>query len=569
MATGSPRRVPERHFGCPNLQAVSGTARTVTTGTTRPRLSLATLSLVLFLTFLDNTIVSVTLSSVQSTLHTGVSALQWVVSAYALVFASLMLPAGAVSDFLGRKKVMLIGVGIFCAGSVLGALAPNVEVLWAARGIMGLGAAASEPGTLSMIRHLYTDRRERAQALGVWAAVSGLALAAGPVIGGALVGVWSWRAVFWFNLAFGLVALVGAAIVLPENADPQLGGFDFLGFIFGAGALSCATFATITGETLGYRSTPVELLYVVAVVALVLFVVVERKVANPILDVRFFRIGAFAGSNFVAFASYFGVFSIFFFVSLYLEVVGNQSGYEVALDFLPMAGALIIASAFGGRWVGEMGPRIPMTFGCLAGTAGIVMTAVELGPSSSLSSLGWPLSLAGIGFGVAIVAVTSASLGVVPPEHSGMAASATNTSRELGAVAGVAILGSVLNGELTVQLARTLNRLCLIKAGPKCVLYATKFKSLIIGAITTGNLAAESRAESKNPALRAIVSKVTTAAYGAFHHGLDLSLGIAAGLMALSTIVAALSVRRVGAQQAKEFGLLAGPNGTEASSVSS
>ncbi|HLI43380.1 MAG TPA: MFS transporter, partial [Acidimicrobiales bacterium] len=189
----------------------------------RPRLSLATLSLVLFLTFLDNTIVSVTLSSIQGTLKTGVTGLQWVVSAYALVFASLMLPMGTVSDLLGRKKVMLAGVAVFCAGSVLGALAPDIQLLWAARGIMGLGAAASEPGTLSMIRHLYTDRRERAQALGVWAAVSGLALAAGPVIGGTLVGVWSWRAVFWFNLFFGAIAFLGALVVLPENADPQTG----------------------------------------------------------------------------------------------------------------------------------------------------------------------------------------------------------------------------------------------------------------------------------------------------------------------------------------------------------
>ena len=245
-------------------------ARTVSLskGTGRPRLSLATLSLVLFLTFLDNTIVSVTLSNVQSTLHTGVSGLQWVVSAYALVFASLMLPAGTVSDLLGRKKVMLAGVGVFCAGSVLGALAPNIDVLWAARAIMGLGAAASEPGTLSMIRHLYTDRRDRAQALGVWAAVSGLALAAGPVIGGALVGVWNWRAVFWFNLFFGIVAFVGAALVLPENSDPQVGRhFDFRGFILGVGALASATFATIAGETAGYRAWWIVTLFAIAGVA--------------------------------------------------------------------------------------------------------------------------------------------------------------------------------------------------------------------------------------------------------------------------------------------------------------
>ncbi|MGO9909575.1 MAG: MFS transporter [Acidimicrobiales bacterium] len=516
-------------------------------GTGRPRLCLATLSLVLFLTFLDNTIVSVTLSNVQSTLHTGVSGLQWVVSAYALVFASLMLPAGTVSDLLGRKKVMLAGVGVFCAGSVLGALAPNIDVLWAARGIMGLGAAASEPGTLSMIRHLYTDRRDRAQALGVWAAVSGLALAAGPVIGGALVGVWSWRAVFWFNLFFGMVALVGAALVLPENSDPQVGrDFDFLGFFLGAGALASATFATIAGETAGYRSWWIVTLFAIAGVALVLFVIVERRAENPILNVRYFRRPAFAGATFVAFATYFGVFSIFFFVALYLEVVGSQSGYQIALDFLPMAASMVIASAFTGRWVAEMGPRIPMTFGCTLGMLGIVLTAALLTPQSGLSLLGWTLPLAGIGFGVAVVPVTSTALGVIPPEHSGMAASTTNTSRELGAVAGVAILGSVVNGQLTVQLAKRLAHLCLVKSKGVCVLKATAFKATIITAVTTGSISSQAQQEEKgNPGLKTIINKVTQAAYGAFSHGLDLSLAIAAGLMLVSAVIAATTIRGV------------------------
>jgi EmrB/QacA subfamily drug resistance transporter len=511
----------------------------------RPRLSLATLSLVLFLTFLDNTIVSVTLSSVQGSLKTGVTGLQWVVSAYALVFASLMLPMGTVSDLLGRKKVMLAGVAVFCAGSVLGALAPDIQLLWAARGIMGLGAAASEPGTLSMIRHLYTDRRERAQALGVWAAVSGLALAAGPVIGGTLVGVWSWRAVFWFNLLFGAIAFLGALVVLPENADPQTGRErDVPGFLLGVGAIACATFATIAGETSGYRTSWVILLYVVAGISLVGFLHVEQRAENPILNVRYFRYGPFAGSSFVAFAAYFGVFSIFFFVALYLEEVGSQSGYQVALDFVPMAAGMVIASAFTGKWVAEMGPRIPMTFGCLLATLGIVLTAIELHPTSGLSTIGWTLPLAGIGFGVAVVPVTSTALAAIPPEHSGMAASATNTSRELGAVAGVAILGSIVNGQLTVELARRLDQLCLIGTTAHCVVRAASYKNEIETAVVTGSLSSQARSASRNRALASIVHKVTEAAYGAFEHGLHLSLAIAAALMLISAIVAVLLIRR-------------------------
>src|SRR5271155_3478805 len=181
-----------------------------------PSLALATLLFVLFLTFLDNTIVTVVLANVQSGLHASVSQLQWVVNGYALTFASLMLSFGTVGDLFGRKKVMLAGVAVFCAGSVIAAVAPTTDVLIAGRVVMGIGAAASEPGTLSMIRHLYPDRAVRARSLGIWAAVSSLGLALGPLIGGLLVFGWSWRAIFWFNVFFGLITFVAAALVLPE-----------------------------------------------------------------------------------------------------------------------------------------------------------------------------------------------------------------------------------------------------------------------------------------------------------------------------------------------------------------
>ncbi|HZD65468.1 MAG TPA: MFS transporter, partial [Acidimicrobiales bacterium] len=215
---------------------------------TRGRATLAILTTILFLTFLDNTIVSVILAGIQSDLSAGVSALQWVVNAYALTFAALMLTFGTFGDMFGRKRIMLGGVAVFCAGSAIAALAPDVNVLLAGRIVMGVGAAASEPGTLSMIRQLYTDRQERARALGVWAAVSGLALAMGPVIGGALAGFSSWRAVFWFNLGFGLLALGSAAAILPESADPEGRRVDLPGVALGVVALVTGIYGVIAGE---------------------------------------------------------------------------------------------------------------------------------------------------------------------------------------------------------------------------------------------------------------------------------------------------------------------------------
>lgn len=510
----------------------------------RQSFGLAVLTLVLFLTFLDNTVVSVTLSSVQSSLHAGITGLQWVVGAYVLVFASFMLPAGTVSDLLGRKRVMLTGVVVFCIGSLVAAIASSTEMLWAGRAVMGLGAAASEPGTLSMIRHIYPERQSRAVALGVWAAVSGLALAAGPILGGVFVGVWNWRAVFLFNLAFGLVALVGAAAVLPESSDPVDRRIDVPGFVLGVGSLACVTFAVIAGETSGYGSWWIVLLFALAAAAAVCFVVVELRAANPMLNVRLFRLGPFSASTFVAFATYFGVFSIFFFVALYLEVVGSQSGYRIALDFAPMAAAMIVASVLTGRWVAKRGPRVAMALGCLLGGAGIVLTDVLLTPGSGIATIGWPLAVAGLGFGMAIVPVTTTTLAVVPSEHSGMAASASNTSRELGAVAGVAILGSVVNGQLTVSLAHRLAAIGI----------PLQYRSEVITAVTTGSISGQAASAERSRAIAAIVHKVVAAAYGAFSTGLDISLSIAAALMLVAGIAAARLVRSVSPRRVRESG---------------
>ncbi len=459
---------------------------------TMPHFGMAVICFILFLTFLDNTVISATLSDVQSGLHAGVAQLQWVVSGYALAFASLMLMAGTLGDLYGRKKLMLIGVVIFCGGSVLSALADTTNLLIAGRVVMGVGAACSEPGTLSMIRHLYPERRRRARALGIWAAVSGLALAMGPVIGGVLVGLWSWRAVFWFNLVFGIVALIAAAIVLPENSDPVRARLDIPGFVLGAVALGSATFATIAGETAGYITWWILSLYGVAVIGAVAFVLVERRAENPVLDVRLFRKPPFAGSTILAFTTYFGIFSIFFFVALYLEVVGATSPFHLALDFIPMTVGMVLASVFTGRWVSRSGPRVPMTVGCLLAAAGIFLTDALITPHAGLGSVGWTLALAGIGFGIVIVPVTSSALTSVPAEHSGMAASTNNTARELGAVAGVAILGSIVNGQLTVNLTARLVAIGI----------PASFRSQVIAAVTTGSLGSQAASTKRGQGQR-------------------------------------------------------------------
>jgi EmrB/QacA subfamily drug resistance transporter len=501
-------------------------------------LALATLCGVLFLTFLDNTIVSVGLANVQSDLHAGVTSLQWVVNGYALTFASFMLAAGMLGDILGRKRIMLAGVFVFCVGSVVAALASNVDWLIAGRVIMGVGAAASEPGTLSIIRHVYPDRATRADALGVWAAVSGLALALGPVIGGVLVGFSSWRAIFWFNLGFGVLAFVLAAVSVPESSDRQGRRIDVLGFLFGAAFLACISFAVIQGEESGYTAGWIVGLFVAAGVSGLGFIVTELKVRSPMLDLSLFRRAPFTGSNFVAFAAYFGTFSIFFFTALYLQVVVNASAYQTAIDFLPMAAGLIIVSALTGPLVARIGARWPMTIGCLLAGGGILVAAKVLSPTVTFATLGWVLPICGIGIGMLLVPVTSVPLTVVPPERSGMAASATNTSREMGAVFGVAILGAIVNAKLTGDLAARL----------KAIGIPPNFQSLVLHAVQTGGTSGGGQASAaehnKNAAVARIATKVVHAAYEAFGSGLHEALVLSGTLILAGAVVAFFTIHR-------------------------
>jgi EmrB/QacA subfamily drug resistance transporter len=490
-------------------------------------LALAVLCVVVFLTFLDNTVVSVALGSVQTELHAGVSALQWVVGAYALTFAGAMLGFGMVGDEFGRKRVMVIGIVIFCAGSILSAEAPNVGVLIAGRAIMGFGAAASEPGTLSMIRHIYTDERSRAWALAVWTSVTGVALAMGPVIGGALTGEWDWRAIFWFNLIVGAIALFGVLAVLPENSDPDAHRVDSAGTAFGAAALAAVAFAVILAESSGYRSARVIALLCVSFLAVIGFFWWEGKAAHPLLDLRFLRVPRFAVANVVAFSAYFATFAVFFFTALYLEEVVGYNGYQVAQVFLPMMVLLAAAALLAGRSTVAIGARWTIFTGCLLFALGLLLTSFTINPHPGYLPLAAALSLTGIGVGATVVPATSSALSAVPPERSGMAASTTNTSREIGAVAGVAVLGALVSARLSADIATRLRALTL----PKSI------QQIVINGVETGYTPSNGHtAGGVGAGDLAIYREVIQAIYGAFESGLHIALYLSAALVLVAGV---------------------------------
>lgn len=500
--------------------------------TSRP---LLTLCGIVFITFLDTTIVSVALAAVQTSLHAGVVELQWVVNGYALAFASLMLAAGSLSDRYGRRKTMLCGLVLFSVGSLLAAVAPTVIVLIAGRVVMGIGAAACEPGTLSIIRHLYPDSRERTRALGSWAAVCGLALAAGPVLGGALVGVASWRAVFYFSLGAGLIAIVATLTSIPESADPPTARPDALGFILGSASLACLAVAVILGEGSGYAAPQVVTLFVLGLVGALAFVLVEKRAAAPMLDLKYLRVPEFSGVLTISFAVFFGIFSIFFFSALYLQVVIGFSGYRTAAEFVPMTLGLVGASMFAGRIVARVGPRAPLAVGASMAGAGTLWAATIFSrPGIPTYWLIGALCLSGIGFGLSVVPVTSVALSVIPSEHSGMAASAINTSRELGAVFGVAALGALVNSHLTTDLTARLHTLGIPSA----------FQAIVIGAVETGGVPSGGTDTGATKAFGPIVAKVISAAYGAFRSGLEISLVVSGVVLLCASLVAFVTLGR-------------------------
>ena len=502
--------------------------------------ALATLCLVLFLTFLDITIVSVALAGIQTQLAAGVSSLQWVVGAYALTFAASMLTFGTLGDQFGRKKILVAGICVFIAGALMAGLSVIITsgpaalgIVIAGRAVMGVGAAASEPGTLSMLRHIYPEYTSRNWALGVWAAVSGSALALGPVVGGVLVYAWTWPAIFWFNVLFGLVALVAAVIVLPENSDPTDRRIDLTGAALGAAALAALIFAVINAESAGFASIESTALLCVSLVAAAAFVWQESRAPHPLLDLRFLRIPQFTTPNIVAFCAYFATFAIFFFTALFLEEVSGYNGGQIAMVFLPMTILMILASLLAGRWTGSVGIRWSIVGGCAAFAGGLLWTDAVISPNPPYLPLAAALAVTGIGIGACVVPITSSVLAVIPPERSGMAASTTNTSREVGAVMGVAILGAIVIGKLQTALVASLNALGL----PKSI------QPIVINGVLTGGVPSVGGASSQAPAGQGkLVREVIQATYSAFESGLHDALYVSAGLVAAAGILTAITI---------------------------
>ena len=430
---------------------------------------------VLALTMADNTMVGVAVPDIRHDFRAGVTSLEWVVAGYITAFAGLLFTGGLLGDRYGRKRALLAGVGVFAIGAMLAATAHDARQLIAGRVVQGLGAACSEPGTLSLVRQMHPDLRRRARVLGGWAAASGIALAAGPVAAGLLVAIGGWRAVFWGELAAAVIVGLTAATLVEDSRD-ETPGRDVTGQVCVALTLSSVVFALIYGQDHGFTSGRVVLAWTVAAAAGAAFVVSQRRPSAAVVDVGLLGDRVVGAGLLAAAASTFALFAVLLLVSLELQVVGRYSGLATAAVFTPMTLVMVVAGPAGGRWSVRHGPRPVLVGGLLVAAVGLAALDGGLGRPVRGWLVAALLAVMGAGLGAVVAPMVGVVLGGVPQSRSGMAAAAATAAREVGGVVGVTVLGAILYARLFSGLTHRLTELG-IPVG---------YRSIVIDAVRKG-----------------------------------------------------------------------------------
>jgi EmrB/QacA subfamily drug resistance transporter len=397
----------------------------------------------LFIVGLDVTVVNVALPSIGSDLGTGISGLQWTVDAYTVVLASLLMLSGSIGDRFGRRRVFIVGLGLFVAASGLCSLAPSIGFLVAFRVLQAVGASMLNPVALSIVTNTFHDPRQRAQAIGAWASVFGISMALGPVVGGTLVSTLDWRAIFWVNIPVGLIAIALTLRFIPESKAPRARRFDPLGQALVIVMLATLTSGIIEAPNRGWTSAATLATFAVSAAALIGLLGHEPRREDPLIDLRFFRSIPFASASATAIAA-FSAFSGFLFLNtLYLQEVRGLSPVQAGLATLPMAAMTVLCAPISGRIVGRRGPRLPLTVaGCclLAGCLMLTGLAVD-------TPLAWLLAayvVFGVGFGFVNAPITNTAVSGMPRAQAGVAAAVTSTSRQVGQTLGVAVVGAIV-----------------------------------------------------------------------------------------------------------------------------
>ncbi len=400
-------------------------------------------SIGLFMVALDNLVVTTALPVIRADLGSSLADLEWMVNAYTLTFAVLLLTGAALGDRFGRRRLFVIGLGIFTIGSAAAALAPDSQILILARALQGLGGAIVTPLTLTILSAGVPLER-RAVALGAWGGVGGLAVAVGPVVGGAIAQGISWHWIFWLNVPIGAVAMVLAYLRLEETKGPQ-GNLDLVGLGLASVGLLGLVFGVIHGNDRGWTDVQVLGSIIGGAIALVGFVAWERRAAHPMLPLSMFRSRGFSAANGVSFLMYFGMFGSVFLLVQFFQLVQGMKPFEAGLRTLPWTAMPILVAPTMGLLVPKIGARPIVTLGMVLLAAGLAWVAAVITPTVDYALLVPGFVVSGVGMGMFFAPIANVVLSAVRPDEEGKASGANNAIREVGGVFGVAVLASVFS----------------------------------------------------------------------------------------------------------------------------
>ena len=408
----------------------------------------------LFMVLLDVTVVNVALPVLQSDLDASFSALQWVIDAYTIALAVFLVTAGRLGDIFGRKRLFIAGLGVFTAGSLLCGLAgsftvfglSHVQILWGARFVQGLGGAVMLPVSLAIVSTTF-EGRQRGTAIGIWGGVSGLATAIGPLVGGVLVTGVSWQSIFYLNIPIGIAGILLSVWAIRELRDEEAArSIDLFGLVTITAGVFCVVLAMIQGEDKGWGSAYIIGLFSATAISLVLFVVGELRIRNPMVDPRLFKNRSFTGAAIVAFAVSAGLYSMFFFLTLYLQNSLEFSALQTGLRLLPLSALLVVTAPLAGNLSGRIGPRPVLFCGMAFLAVGVFLMgriSPDVGPSEWVVLLP-AFILAGLGNGLVNPPLSTVAVSTVSPARSGMAAGVNNLFRQVGVAFGIAFWGAIL-----------------------------------------------------------------------------------------------------------------------------
>jgi EmrB/QacA subfamily drug resistance transporter len=407
----------------------------------------------LLIVSMDATIVNVAIPSIRTGLHASASELQWVIDVYTLVLASLLLLSGATADRFGRRRVFQIGLTIFAVGSLLCSLAPDIHTLIAARLLQGIGGSMLNPVALSIISQVFVGRVERARAIGIWGAVMGIAMALGPMLGGALIELGDWRAVFWINLPICAAAILLTAIFVPESRSATMRDVDPIGQALAVTFLFSVVFVLIQGREMGGSAAPSVAILIVAISALWRFLRYESRRNDPFIDLRFFHSIPFASATVIAVCAYAAYGAFLFMMSLYLQGARHYSAFHTGLMYLPISVAALTLSPLSGRLVGRFGTRPSLVAAGIMITAATLMLA-DLTVTAPVWAVVAIFAVFGAGFAMANAPITTTAVSGMPTDRAGAASAVASTSRQVGVSIGVALCGSLGGAALTASTAR-------------------------------------------------------------------------------------------------------------------